>query len=246
MMISRITRYLLTIGTAVLIWPSKAEACGCGGTFSSLTAVKTSDLVFVGAITKAERPAPRSQRNADGSIGVGGPGPVTATFEVAHTYLGARGQQVVITGNGTDCEVPFAEGEVWLVYARVQDNRVTTNKCTRTRLRASASSDLFYLDALEQKRPVGIVYGNVHRRITRADGQPALQGLFEPLQVVVMSDGRRTEITTDPGGAYQLALPPGGYEIWVERTGVPVGLKQSVQIADRVDQRVNLTVDYKN
>ena len=242
----RIVRYFLTIGAAVLAWPSKAEACSCGGAPSSLAAVKGADLVFVGTVAKAERPRPRSQRNADGSIGVLGPAPVVATFEVAHTYLGPPERQVVLVGNGTDCDEPFLQGEVWLVYAHVRDSRVTTTKCTRTRPRARASSDLAYLDGLEQKRPQGIVYGEVLRRIAGAGGQPALQALFEPLQVVVVSDGRRTEVTTDPGGPYQLVLPPGDYDIWVERTGRPVGVKQSVHIAEGVDRRLALIADYKD
>jgi hypothetical protein len=242
----RIVRYFLTIGAAVLAWPSKAEACSCGGTPSSLVAVKGADLVFVGTVAKAERPSPRSQTNPDGSIGVSGPGSLVATFDVAHTYLGSPERQVIVVGNGTDCEEPFERGEVWLVYARVRDGRVATTKCTRTRPRVRASSDLEYLDGLEQKRPQGIVYGDVLRRIVRAGGEPALQALFEPLQVVAVSDGRRTEVTTDPGGPYQLVLPPGDYDIWVERTGRPVGRKQPVHIAEGVDRRLALIADYKN
>jgi hypothetical protein len=242
----RIVRYSLTIGAAVLAWPSKAEACSCGGTPSSLAAVKGADLVFVGTVAKAERPTPRSQRNADGSIGVLGPEPVVATFDVEHTYLGLPERQIVLAGTCTDCDEPFEQGEVWLVYARVRDGRVTTTKCTRARPRARASSDLAYLDGLEQKRPQGIVYGDVRRRIASAGGQPALQALFEPLQVVAVSDGRRTEATTDPGGPYQLVLPPGDYDIWVERTGRPVGVKQSVHIAEGVDRRLPLIADSKD
>jgi hypothetical protein len=242
----RIIRYFLTTAAVVLAWPSKAEACGCAGALSSIAAINGADLVFVGAIVKAERPQPRSRRNPDGSIGVAGPGPVAATFDVAHTYLGSADRQVVVVGNGTDCDEPFEQGEVWLVYARVRDGRVTTTKCTRTRLRVGASSDLAYLDGLEQKRPQGIVYGDVLRRITTAGGQPALQALFEPLQVVAVSDGRRSEVTTDSGGPYQLVLPPGDYDIWVERTGRPVGVAQSVHIAEGVDRRLALIADYKN
>jgi hypothetical protein len=242
----RIVRYLVAIGAAVVAWPSVAEACSCGGTLSSAAAVRGADLVFVGSVAKAEHPQPQSRRNADGSIGVTGPQPLVATFEVAHTYLGHPERQVTIVGNGTDCDEPFEQGEVWLVYARVRDGRITTTKCLRTRLHASASSDLAYLEGLEQNRPQGIVYGDVLRRITRADGQPALQGLYEPLQVVTVADGRRTEVTTDPWGPYQLVLPPGDYEVWVERTGHPVGLKQSVHIAAGMDRRLALIADYKD
>ena len=243
----RIVRFFLVIGVAVLTLPSKAQACSCGGTSSSLAAVTGADLIFVGTVATVQRPTPRSQRNPGGSVGVAlGPGPVLATFDVAHTYLGTAERQVVIAGNGTDCDEPFEQGEVWLVYARARHGQFATSKCTRTRPRARASSDLVYLDALERKRPHGIVYGDVLRRIVRADGQPALQGLFEPLQVVAVGGGRRTELTTDPGGPYQLVLPPGDYDIWVEHTGRPVAAKQSVRIAEGADQRLALVADYRD
>src|SRR5215203_7019291 len=75
-MAMRIVRYFLTVGTAVLAWPSTAQACSCGGTSSSLAAVKGADLIFVGTVAKAERPSPRGKTNPDGSVGVGGPGPL--------------------------------------------------------------------------------------------------------------------------------------------------------------------------
>jgi len=242
----RIVRCFLTIVATVLAWPSTAHACSCGGAPSSAAAIRGADLIFVGTVARAERPSPHSQKNADGSIGVGGPAPLVATFDVAHTYLGAPARQVVVVGNGTDCDQSFEPGEGWLVYARVHDGRITTTKCTRTRLRERASSDLAYLEGLEQKREQGILYGNVLRRMVRADGQPALQGLFQSLQVVAASDGRRTEVTTDPWGPYQLVLPPGDYDVWVERSGRPVGPKQSVHIAASVDRQLALIAEYED
>ena len=242
----RTVRYFLTIVATALGSPSTAHACGCTGTLSSLAAVKTADVIFVGTVAKVEFAPSRSHTNADGSVSVsGGLGPIGVTFDVSRTYKGRAEQQVVIPNTGTDCDEPFQQNETWLVYARVSNGKVVTNKCTRTRLRANASSDLVYLDGLEQKRPLGIVYGDVLRRITRAGGQPALQGLFELLQVVAVSDGRRTEITTDPGGAYKLALPPGEYEIWVERNGRPVGEKESARIVEGAERRLALTVQYQ-
>ena len=245
MIFRTLCRFVL-VGAAAVALPSKAHACGCGGTLSSLAAVKAADVVFVGTVSKVEFPPSRSRTNADGSVSVsGGFGPSSFTFDVAHTYQGRPERQIVIANSGTDCDEAFQQNEVWLVYARLHDGKVTTTKCTRTRLRAAASSDLVYLDALEQKRPIGIVYGDVLRRITRADGRPALQGLFELLQVVAVSNGGRTEFTTDPGGAYQLVLPPGDYDVWVERGGIPVGQKESVHIAGGADRRLPLTVEYK-
>lgn len=241
---SNIDRCCLAAAVAIVVVSSKALACGCAGVLSSLTALKNADVVFVGTIASAEAPKAPPRKDPPGYGSGASSGAAIVTFEVTHTYLGSTAPRIVIANNGTDCDEPFAKGETWLVYAKLQDGRVTTNKCSRTRLLTSASSDLAYLDGIEQKRPLGIVYGDVLRRITNANGQPALQGLFEPLQVVVVSNGKRLELTTDPGGYYQAVLPPGDYTITVERNGRPVANAQTVRIAEGKDQRLALIVNY--
>jgi hypothetical protein len=240
-------RSFLIIGVAALALPAEAEACGCGGTHSSLVALRGADVVFVGKVAKIDRPKPQSHVNADGSVSVAfAGGPIVTTFEISQSFLGSDSEQVVIVGNGADCDEPFEQDEVWLVYGRVVDGRVVTSKCTRTRPRVDAQSDLAYLSGLAQKKPQGIVYGEVLRRITTADGRPALQSPFEVLTVVAVRDDRRTETTAEKWGPYQLVLPPGDYQIWVERAGRPVGSRKSVHVADGTDQRLGLVVGDKN
>ncbi len=159
---------------------------------------------------------------------------------------GRPARQVVVTGDGSSCDEPFKQGETWLVYARTREGRVTTDKCTRTRLRAEATQDLVYLEGQEQGRRQGTVYGDVLRRILGADGQPALQALFEPLQVIAVGGGRRVETTTDRWGPYQLVLPPGDFEIWVERAGRAVAPRQTVHVDHGADRRLVLPVEYKH
>lgn len=229
--------------------PSGAEACGCGGTTSVATAFRGADLVFAGTVTRVEGAKPWTRVNADGSVSAGlGTEPPVTTFEIAHVFKGRAGRQVVIVGDRSDCDVPFKHAEAWLVYAQTREGRVVTEKCTRTRLRteAEASQDLAYLEGLEQGRPQGIVYGDVLRRILGADGQPALRALFEPLQVIAAGEGRRLEITTDRWGPYQLVLPPGDFEIWVERAGRRVAPRQMVHVDQGSERRLVLAVEYED
>jgi hypothetical protein len=235
------------VGFAALVRPGAAEACSCGGTTSSPANFKHADAVFVGTVIRLEGPKPWIRKNPDGSITVGsGSERSVATFEVGHVFRGPLASQIDIVGSGTDCDEPFKQGEAWLVYATTRDGRVTTHKCTRTRLRVEAAQDLVYLEGQEQGRQQGVLYGDVRRRIVGANGQPALQALFEPLQVVVVGNGRRVEITTDKWGPYQLVLPPGDFEVWVERGGRAVGARQTVHVDHGSDQRIELAVDYKD
>ena len=44
----------------------------------------------------------------------------------------------------------------------------------------------------------------------------------------------------------QLVLPPGDFEIWVERAGRPVNSRKMVHIDDGVEQHLMLVVEYEN
>lgn len=90
------------------------------------------------------------------------------------------------------------------------------------------------------------VYGNVLRRILGADGEPALQALFEPVRVIAVGAAGRFEVTTDRWGPYQLVLPPGDFEIRVERAGRAVAPRQTIQIVHASDRHLLLVVDYQD
>src|SRR5262245_43528088 len=80
-----------------LVQPSKAEACGCGGTVSSAVAFERADLVFVGTVARVDAPAPWSRVNPDGSVtGGSGTGPTNVVLTVAHAFRGGQLEEVVI------------------------------------------------------------------------------------------------------------------------------------------------------
>ena len=240
---ARIAFTVLILGVAALASPSPAEACSCIGPGPSSTAVQQADLVFTGVVTRIDGPKPRSVVNADGSVSLGWTSepPVTA-IDVTRVFKGAPPRQVAVNGDG--CHIAFKTGEAWLVYASILDGRVVTGSCRRTRPSGQAAQDFAFLEGLEQGRRQGIVYGDVHRRIAGRDGSPALQALFGPLQVTAAGDGRRFTVTTDRWGPYQLVLPPGEFEIWVERAGRPVSARQSVRVEHGDDRRVMLVAEF--
>jgi hypothetical protein len=229
----------LIVGFAALAWPAPAQACSCIGPGPSSAAFKRADLVFAGAVTRVDG---LSRINADGSVRVGLP--TVTSFSVAKVFKGAPVLELSITGEGNNCDIPFGPGETWVVYASTHDGRVTAGKCTRTRVRAEAAQDLAYLEGLEQGRPQGLVYGDVHRRIVGPDGSPGLRALVEPLDVIATGAGRRFTVTTDRWGPYQLVLPPGEFQVWVERGGRAVAPRQSVRIEDGSERRLMLVAEF--
>ena len=239
--------FICILAVAGLLAPSGVEACSCAGSVSSLTAFKRADLVFVGTVVRSVAVESSSRVNADGSITVsGGTVPPITTFNVAHVFRGGSVPEIVVTGGGSTCDEPFAAGEMWLVYAQARDGHITTDKCTRTSLSSEAAPDLVYLEGLEHGRRQGVVYGNVHRLMAGADKRLALQVLFEPLQVVAVGDGQRVQITTQRSGAFQLVLPPGDFEIWVERAGRAVSPKQMVRVDHDSERELQLQAAYED
>ena len=238
---------IVVVGLGILLQPAVAEACGCAGTMTSAEAFRRADVVFVGTVASVQGPRISSQVNADGSVAGGVvPGPRAAIFDVVRVFRGSAVRQIAIAVTGTTCDHPFKRGERWLVYAQASEGRVTTDKCTRTRLEGEASQDLVYLEGLEQHRALGIVHGEVVRRNAGAGREPVLGVLSEPLQVIAVGAGGRVETTTDRWGPYQLVLPPGDFSVWVEREGLAVTPRHSVQVAHGIERRLVLVVEDKS
>jgi len=243
------TRILLTtiaLITSVVWWAPAAEACACTGPAPTSAAFRSAELVFIGTVEQVAVPQARSTKNADGTISGGiGLAPPVATFNVTRVFRGGVDKSAVVKGNGTDCDEPFALQQVWLVYAQQRDGAMTTHKCMRTRLLAEAGEDVKYLEGLQQGKPQAILFGDVFHQIAGPDGQPAQQALFEPLVVVALSSGQRFSVTTDKWGPYQLVLPPGDFEVWVERGGQAVTTRVRIRLENGEDRRLPLSAQFR-
>jgi hypothetical protein len=175
------------------------------------------------------------------------PQPIVATFLVDKTYRGRVARRTVVSGSGTNCDIAFAKGETYLVYAQEHGGVLLTHECTRTRPLSAAGEDVRYLDNLAAARPQALVFGDVFRRITTRDATAAKQALFETLVVVAVSAHGRHSVSTDRwgGGPYQIVLAPGDYQLWVERRGQRVTVPTTLSLRAGEERRLSFTADYR-
>ena len=210
--------------------PAIARACSCTGVAPSSASFRSSAAVFLGKVARIDKPSPVA---FDG----------TTTFDVLHVFRGRLERQVVMLPGGGTCSEPFEVGQTWLVYAGDTDRGLTTNKCTRSRLRDEAAQDIAYLEGVEQGRAQGVVYGEMSHRRLDADGEPGLFTLLESLQVVAVGAGGRFTAQSERGD-YQIALPPGDFQLWVERSGQRVSDAQRVSVTADTDHHLMVIASF--
>ena len=99
----------------------------------------SSTSVFEGTVISIEKP--ENEYSVD---------PVKVTFQVIRVWKGESLDKIIIyTENQTTaCGYPFDDkpGSTYLVYAYEYEGRISTNICTRTRLRSQAVGDLLRLN----------------------------------------------------------------------------------------------------
>lgn len=236
----RLALFLIIASVAVAI-PSPSEACSCAGVAPIAMAYERADLVFVGTVRSAG-PSFGSRVNSDNSVSVGVAASREIVFDVSRVLKGNAARQLTLTGSMTTCDVPFKDGETWLVYARVNEGKVTTDKCTRTQLREGAERAIAFIDGHLQGRPQGVVSGSVLRRI--ADGAGLRVGEpFERITIIAAGPAGRVELPLQRWGDYFVVLPPGDFDIWVEREGRVVSDRTPVRVTDRAQHTLMLMVE---
>jgi hypothetical protein len=246
MMSARIASLATLVFVASLWRPAVAAACGCGGTVSSSTAARSADFVFVGTVTRIDSPQPISRHNTDGSfsVDVSAAGPDLVIFDVAHVFKGPPGPQIGVARGNSSCDLPFKGGEEWLVYGHEAIGGIATDPCSRSRLSVAGPQDLAYLQGVEAGRPQGIVFGDVLRRREGPSG--VTLSAPEPLQVIAANMTQKFTVTPDRWGPFELVLPPGDFEVWVERRGKPVAPKRVVHVQNGADVKLQLVVEYSD
>jgi hypothetical protein len=223
---------------------SSAEACSCGDGGSLAESVEAAGVLFIGRVKAVENLTPMRD-NGDGSVTVfAGSTPERSTFDVLRAFRGSATALVQMTSAGGGCDLPFRKGETWLVYGRVTPQGIKTDKCHRTRLLSRARPDIAFLEGAEASRPQGVVFGKLLRRgLLQGRVQLTAPERSAPLVVVAMSGTRRIEVDAD-WSSYQLVLPPGSAQIWVELAGRAVMAPVSVEVTDRGQHRMMLVVEY--
>ncbi|HVE80012.1 MAG TPA: hypothetical protein VNA89_14195 [Gemmatimonadaceae bacterium] len=122
--------------------------CDCAPPPPVLASRREADAVFLG----------RVRRVTDTTVvtpGAASPDDVLAAevvvLEVLATWKGAAGGTVELRIPFTDCSVPFAAGEEYLVYATDTPYGLVTTTCSRTRPAGAAVGDMEALG--EPRRP---------------------------------------------------------------------------------------------
>ena len=236
---------IVTLG--LVLFPRPAAACGCAGTPSTPAATRSSDLVFLGTVASVSSPYRSTMRtNPDGSVTVSSSTqPSQVRFNVVRTFRGVATEAVTLVSRLSSCDFLFVRGESWLIYADVRDGVLTTHKCKRTRLQTDASQDLRYLEGVERGESLGVVSGEVLRRITTPAGELVLKAVEDPMQIVAVVGGQRFVTAPDRWGPYQVVLPPGDAQVWVERNGVVISPGVLVRVKEGEVEPLRLTVEYE-
>jgi hypothetical protein len=208
-------RLFLTLALALLFsaLPAPAAACTCVGPNPTCQAVWTTPDIFVGQVLAIESPADAQPF-------------LRRRVRIRSTEVfrgGVSGEVDVWTGlGGGDCGYDFKVGETYLVYAYrdATTNRISTGICSNTQKLATAGADLAYLRSLPTNTAR---FGKIIGTATRFEpvGDATVRQPFSGARVIVEGGGRQYEVRSGGDGTYEIAVPPGTYDLRVE---VPDGL----------------------
>lgn len=208
---------LLLLLPPLLFFAPRAAACMCGQR-QPCEAYAGAGLVFVGLVTSkgTAPPGNRLPQNAVSSTPTRGA--LAAHFSVEEVFLGAPGEEVAVTGEGTTCDYDFVVGERYLVYAYAgPDGAVRTNACSGTAPLSRVGEHLYYLRVEARTSPRTTFTGYVRRA-----SYDVLKNVWneEPapgVEVILESEGRGFRSTSDAQGEFVLrGLPRGRYRVRTE------------------------------
>ncbi len=119
-----------------LISVNIASACSCAQNPLPTGALQDSTAVFAGKVTNIEVPS--------GLVIISSADPVKVTFEVSKLWKGQSYKTLVVTTSrdGASCGYSFKEDEEYVVYTYGEENKLSTNICSRTKLLSNAQEDL--------------------------------------------------------------------------------------------------------
>lgn len=183
------------LGMAAL--PQPARACACVG-LTPEEAFDYADVVFRGQVTRIE-----------GEPTVTGD---QAIFRVDHVFKGAPTHELTIHGGpyGSGCSYQFQADTEYLVYANLEQGKLTTNICSRTAPIRFAREDLRMLDA-------GPVVANGFRAYWEAYGGEAIFGL--PLTDEFVENGLTVQYFERARFEWHPGAWPERYDVLLGRIG---------------------------
>jgi hypothetical protein len=228
--------------SALALGVERAEACTCGGP-PPITVYRTA-AVFVAKVERVRLDMPFSLSIAAWRQYLAGEGPRTAVLSVERVFRGNVAARVAVP-HGV-CDVWFTAGERWLVYAHplADEGEFLVSACGRSRRIESAAQDLRYLEGRAKGEALGVIHGRVQHRTRGGYGGFETVEPVDLLTVVAVAGDRRTATPMLRWGVYELVLPRGRHEVWVERDGRRVSATIHVDIADGEAARGDFVTDY--
>ena len=134
----KIFLFLFVIGSLLILNTAIIDACSCIQPASPQESLEQSTAVFSGKVINIDIPS-EIVSSAD---------PVKVTFEVSKIWKGHDYKTLVLTTerSGISCGYSFKKNEEYIVYAYGEEDSLSTNTCSRTKLLARAQEDLQELD----------------------------------------------------------------------------------------------------
>ena len=120
---------LLFLNTAIV------NACSCAQPSPPKESLEQSCAVFAGRVVDIDVPSGIVNSSAD---------PVKVTFEVSKIWKGPDYKTLVLTTarDEASCGYSFKQNEEYIIYAYGEENKLSTDICSRTRLLTNAQEDL--------------------------------------------------------------------------------------------------------
>lgn len=177
---------------------TKAQGCSClEYDVPVCAAYSRADAVFTGQLLDIT-----VEKESDQQIST-----AMLHFIVEQPFRGITGDRVEVeTIHGTSCDLRFAKGEKYLIYAGKRSNgQLVVGPCTRTQNLKYADEDLSYLRTLAQQEVKETILG----RFGKFQQLPGLR-------ITVQNADQTIETKTDQNGNFSVLLPgPGNYKVSV-------------------------------
>jgi hypothetical protein len=217
---------VVTISFSLFV--ADVDACQCRERDPACAQYASADVVFVGSVIKISRTEQDWRNRID--------------FSMQRTVKGLSSSTVQLVNSAGSCDVSFAEGKTYLVYAFRDSERkeLYTHYCTRTTELSNATSDLAFLNnRLSEKRQSHQILGVL------ADNDKRVM----QTSIVASSGGRKYRTTSDKDGRFMLNVPGSGryrvrihLPLYADVVGTDIELRK---ISNRVRTRTSIIIEYE-
>ena len=172
-------------------------------------------IVFVGKVLSPEDPATESILHGTPIL-----------FEVAERLRGEMEQRINIYEPGTSCDYTFRAGQSYLVFAHLENGRLTTSELTSTRPVLTASALLRQLRALREGRKPAALFG-----VLSQHSGPSKESPMADVKIRAISNKETFTTKSESDGSFEFgSLAPGEYRVKAELPKVLVPAETRVLI----------------